>query len=255
MIYQTHNSTGNRYYQNIVYDNFNFVLHVHKFPEIIFVMEGEVQINVAGEVQTAQKGDFAIVLGNLPHSYRTLNSSKVWVSVFSSDFISGCERLKTEYSTCSVFKCDDITRAFLIKMLVENHNVSYLELKAALYTAMSQYEKNAVFKRRSSDGGAMDKILIYIADNFSSPITMSDMAKALGYEAHYLSRKFNALFNCGFSSFINKYRVDAAKEMLLRQSMPINIVAACCGFGSVRNFNRVFKAKTDLTPRQFIKLS
>ena len=45
----------------------------------------------------------------------------------------------------------------------------------------------------------------------------------------------------GFSEILNSLRVFAAKQKLEQTTSPVIEVALETGFGSIRNFNRVFK--------------
>ena len=71
---------------------------------------------------------------------------------------------------------------------------------------------------------------------------------------HQLSEFINDYVGMNFSSYINNYRVEEAKELLLKEPDRNTLaVGLDVGFGSKPSFNTIFKQKTSLTPSEFRK--
>jgi AraC family transcriptional regulator of arabinose operon len=55
-----------------------------------------------------------------------------------------------------------------------------------------------------------------------------------------------------------KYRIDSkiakAKEMLLSSSLPMNQIAALCGYSDPLYFSRIFKKKVGVPPKEYRKM-
>ena len=87
-----------------------------------------------------------------------------------------------------------------------------------------------------------------------STINLAKLAKKLNVSPHLLSQLLNDNLQKNFSQFINEYRIDEAKEMLLKdQHLKIQAVAENCGFNSNSTFYAAFKKITGTTPAEFIK--
>jgi AraC-like DNA-binding protein len=72
--------------------------------------------------------------------------------------------------------------------------------------------------------------------------------------SHQLSYVINTGFNENFFRFINQYRVEKAKELLLLEEMnrlSILGIAFESGFNSKTSFNTTFKKFTGQTPSAF----
>lgn len=92
----------------------------------------------------------------------------------------------------------------------------------------------------------------YIALNYSdSALSQNDVARHIGISASYLSEQFSALAGQSFSSYLNTFRVEKAKQLLSSTSLPVKEVGFRCGFNSVQSFIRVFKKLTLITPGQY----
>ena len=94
------------------------------------------------------------------------------------------------------------------------------------------------------------RMIEYCSMHYCEPITLTSVAEALGYSPTHLSHLFSEKFKIGFSEFISTLRMEDAKKMLHGEK-PITQIALDCGFGSMRNFNRVFKASTGKTPSEY----
>ena len=101
-----------------------------------------------------------------------------------------------------------------------------------------------------------DKLIQYMDSNkpyLKSDLKISELADALAVPAYHLSQVINDEFLVNFYDFINKYRVEEAKKLLIEDNRNYKILAIAyeVGFNSKATFNRVFKKFTDLTPSEF----
>ena len=88
-------------------------------------------------------------------------------------------------------------------------------------------------------------------------LTIGEMAEELSIPEHRLRKAINRdLGFRNFSSFVNEYRIDAAKSALAAPEnarRTILEIAFECGFASLAPFNRAFRAYTGQSPRDFRK--
>jgi len=71
---------------------------------------------------------------------------------------------------------------------------------------------------------------------------------------HILSQVINEQLSSNFNDFINSYRVEEAKKMLMNPEMKnftIASIAYDSGFNTLSAFNVAFKKFTGITPPQF----
>ncbi len=98
----------------------------------------------------------------------------------------------------------------------------------------------------------MQKEQLYLQDDLS----LQSLAEAAGLKTHQVSQVINGQMNQNFFSFVNNYRIQQAKQLLLdpkTSSMPIVELAFEVGFQSKSSFYDAFKRATDMTPTQFKK--
>lgn len=88
--------------------------------------------------------------------------------------------------------------------------------------------------------------------------TINDLATLLNCSRHHLSQVLNGRLNQSFYDYINQYKVEEAKLLLLhpsRDNHKVSSIAYDAGFNSLSTFNDVFKKLTGQTPSEFKKNS
>jgi len=69
-----------------------------------------------------------------------------------------------------------------------------------------------------------------------------------------LSECIAATQGCAFASYINRYRIEHAKHLLLtRPNMKIRSVGIESGFANETSFFRTFRSLTNMTPKEWIQ--
>lgn len=92
----------------------------------------------------------------------------------------------------------------------------------------------------------------YIEEHYNNPdLSLNLLAEQCKTTTSYLSRLFKDSFGINFVDYLNQYRIQKAKELLLQGSRPIKEIASLTGFNSQQNFIRVFKKHAGVTPGQF----
>ena len=87
----------------------------------------------------------------------------------------------------------------------------------------------------------------------NSKLRLSDLAILLNVHPNDISSCINTQKGCSFSTFVNGYRIDYAKQLLISQpDLKISHIATESGFTSEQTFHTNFKLITGMTPRQWL---
>jgi AraC-like DNA-binding protein len=87
-------------------------------------------------------------------------------------------------------------------------------------------------------------------------LNLLKLSELIGISTHQLSYLLNNGFNENFFQFVNKYRVQHAKELLISDSynkLSVLGIAFDSGFNSKTAFNTFFKKTVGVTPSEFRK--
>ncbi len=86
----------------------------------------------------------------------------------------------------------------------------------------------------------------------NSNLKSSDLSKKIGLTTHQFSQLLNDNLGKNFSLFVNEYRIEEAKKMLLKEtSLTLEAIGYECGFNSKSTFYTTFKKIVGKTPAQF----
>ena len=251
MIFQDFNSGGIMNFNINTYENYNFTTHFHKNIEFVYVAEGKIEITVNGITSEATKGQFAIILPYHLHSFRSQDTSETVVGVFSNDFVSKFIS-DMNHKTTDKFIFD--ARSEFADDFCNIGTRNTYSIIGILYTLCGEFTSQTVFTENVSGKDAtLNRIMMYIAENLRSDISLRSLAESLGYDKHYISRLFNTEAGINFRSFINMCRTEIAREMLETTDKPITEIAFECGFSGIRTFNRSFREFSGCTPKEYRK--
>lgn len=96
--------------------------------------------------------------------------------------------------------------------------------------------------------GLMEKEHMYLKPE----LKVSDVAEALDVHRNAVSACINSQRGCTFSQFVNDYRLQHAKQLLLEVAdMKMSAVGMESGFANERSFFRTFKSATGMTPTEW----
>lgn len=251
-VYQGHNSGGNHNYNAFFYDNCTWHLHFHKNFELAYVAEGQTELLRNGETFLLHTGEFALLFPHEFHGYRTPVTSRVWIGVFSADFVgSFAKMLENKRANTPVFTCDAPVLDFLRQYLITTEYRDVLMLKSSLYAVCSAFLQAVTLVDTPRDNGFVQRVLSYLAEHFRKEASLEEFARLSGYTYHYVSRQFHRYFPMHFKQLLNIYRTEFARDQLLYTDLSITRIAALSGFQNSRSFNRVFLGQMGMTPTQY----
>ena len=98
------------------------------------------------------------------------------------------------------------------------------------------------------------RLLEYIRLHCCEPLTLPDIARALGYSEDYLSHLLHEQVSCSFRRYIHLLRMQRAKKELLSGFRSIREIAEECGYTNAKFFSTSFLKYEGVTPSAFRNL-
>ena len=91
-----------------------------------------------------------------------------------------------------------------------------------------------------------------IADHYKEQeLSVATIADAFHMNSSYLSSAFKQQSGTGLLEYINKYRVNAAKELMKDRKLTIERISGLVGYTNVRTFIRVFHRHEGMSPGKY----
>ncbi|MDP9075785.1 MAG: helix-turn-helix domain-containing protein [Bacteroidota bacterium] len=127
---------------------------------------------------------------------------------------------------------------------------------------LSEGTVNAPVKKRLTDE-QLDQLkikLLQLMENerlyLDNELSLPQLAREMAVSAHDVSYLLNEGFGKNFFQFINAYRVEEARQLMLSEKhRHLNMlgIAYSAGFNSKTTFNAAFKKETGMSPSQFLQ--
>lgn len=109
-------------------------------------------------------------------------------------------------------------------------------------------------KKNTTEDSFLKDLYDIIEKEYSNPkLSVNAIQERLFMSRSSFYRAINEKTGLNTQQFINSYRLQKAREMLMNEKGSISEIAYACGFNSLSYFSRAFKEKFKETPSQFLK--
>lgn len=137
----------------------------------------------------------------------------------------------------------------------------HVALKAQLFQLLTLLIRDIPKRTRSSEKmnklatkdvlEKLDDIFSYVEANYQEVLTLQDIAAVSGYSSFYFTKFFKKNTGKTFLSFLNDYRIDKAKWLLINSDLPVSEIITQTGFESDKTFYRLFKRSMEMAPLEY----
>lgn len=107
-------------------------------------------------------------------------------------------------------------------------------------------ERNA-----SHSAARLQRLVYYMHEHYSEPLTMNDLSDLSGFSRYHLSREFRKLTGFPPIEYLIRLRLERAKFLLAGTSLPVYKVAAMSGIENEAYFSRLFHQRMKMTPAEY----
>lgn len=239
--------------------NDNCPPHFHSNIELVYVIDGEIDININGHNKTLKKGCVSIANSYDIHAYTYTSGSKTFVMIIPVELVGAyAAMLRSKAFSTPFTEASRETRLIYLTLLKlyksDGHGYELISKGCAYYILGLLLNRIDLIEKTSP--GSLDlarKILVYMQENYLNSFTIDNLARHLGYNKDYLSRFFHNYLRCGFNSYLNGLRSRHAINLMENGMTNLTEVAYASGFSSYRTFNRAFKQSFYLSPSEYKK--
>ncbi|MDN5342703.1 MULTISPECIES: helix-turn-helix domain-containing protein [Oceanotoga] len=229
------------------------------FPGFIFPLNGKAKFSF-------NDNPYIAGTGNIIHGSA---SSKLQKKVLGTDyweFISilyDTKEIKTDISLSNVhfevntynnIKLNEflfkIYKEFNEKTLISEFRTETL-FRNILEEIFISTQNNEIDKKNSSH--LFNQVCSYIMDNYMNNISVKEICNKNNINENHLYYIFRKHINMGPGDYIIKIRLDKAKEFLINNNYPINVIAKNVGYPDALYFSRLFKKYYNISPTNYRK--
>lgn len=234
------------------YRNSQNLLHWHSDCELIYAERGALDVTASGATYRLTAGGAMFIDSQCLHKINAADENSLLVTVifdygliepFAGELSLVSPLLENDYALPELY-------ATLMEELTEKPPFYAYETAATVEKLMIDIFRRERTERKKTARKTDVKLKALfreIHENYRD-YTLDDAAEFMGMNASYLSRFFAERTGTRFMRYVNCVRVEHAVEMLQRGDDSVTEIADGCGFGTIRNFNRIFKLLTGYAP-------
>ena len=231
------------------------------YDSLHVVLYGSGTLIAGGEEKTLSKGDVFLLYSKYEYEYYPSPTdpwSDVWVDFYSSDTRKLCEGCGLSPERPYIHLADLQNEMVLLRALYESYERDETRLECTanflllLSAIMRENGREPAAKERTSVGHRHIRSLVtYINNNFRLPLTVQNIAAQNHISVSRMMGLFSEEIGIPPISYLNRYRVSAACELLCKTDMPVGEIANAVGVEDRLYFSRLFKKWKGVSPREY----
>lgn len=142
----------------------------------------------------------------------------------------------------------------LLKHAGENRSAAFWREQSLLLKLLRQLEEGAADRAASPSYKLATQTEAYLKQYYRSELTNESLAEALHFHPNYVVRCMKEHYRRTPMDYLQAFRLEQAKRLLVATDWPIGRIAEEVGFRYAPYFTSCFKANEGLTPLHFRKM-
>lgn len=138
--------------------------------------------------------------------------------------------------------------------LTRSDSASSIAIDGVIDEMLVERSRGKALSQETGAGRWLNRATEFVHDNFTTTISLQDIAQVAGVHSAHLSRVFRQKMGCTVGEYVRRLRFEFASRQLLSTDRPLSEVAYEAGFADQSHFNRLFRTKMGITPYHYRKL-
>lgn len=229
--------------------------HSHSFYELHIVLDGNCVMNIGNDEIMLKKYDYILIPYGLKHCFKRCTETFFRFSVAFDIVLDKNQTVcleaakKSNLEKNSICYINNVMREYEDNKIgiqnIINSNISALltEILRSADVLNSESVDNSVFQP------VLRKAALYIENNISRKITVTEVAENVFLSTRHLNRIFMNNFDMTVTQYIKNKKIIKAKEYLKKTNCSIKEIAYLIGTESDSAFCKFFKKETGISPK------
>lgn len=252
---------------------FNAPYHHHASIELNYLVDCDMQYSFSGTKVNARRDHLTIFWGAIPHCVTDVSGKGETFNVyidfsqllswnlpdnFVDALIGGDVFCSEEPDPIDALLLPRWALEFrrndkgIRKLIAGEIKMRLRRLASGSWRTLKEGQKD--LRNVAGAGGKMryvEEMLRFVADHYTSPITVNDVAAHVGLSQSYAMALFRKVIGIPIKEHITRIRLSHAQMLLSGSDMKIVSLAMDSGFGSLSAFYEAFQARAGQSPAAF----
>ena len=245
--------------------------HWHSAMEIMYILEGEVDVTIGGQTTVLLPGDVYLVDCAIPHSTKSLDGNKAVLiqlpyplleryipDIASRRFGFDCHTDNPIVRT-KILQLIEIIRKMQVVFEVKpdgeilRFNSLVFEFLFQIYHNFSREMEMDEARKENKAFGRIQTILDYLDDNYASPISLDEIAKVACFQKEYFCHFFKKNMGMTYTQYLSDLRLSKIRSDLVDTDLPVKEILEKHGFTNYKLFRKMFNETFGCTPMEYRK--
>ncbi|QOX62708.1 helix-turn-helix domain-containing protein [Anoxybacterium hadale] len=254
----------------------HYPIHNHKDIQILYVLEGELDLKLAYTHYYLPKNSIHIIHSNDVHSITSISDENLVLILnisiaYFTNFFPNLENIVFTTNlreSTSAYKNQLLLREQIFSILSEQYNKRpgyesiIKEITISLLTTLINHFRgfvinpdNRLFEHKTAHDlyqvDRISRIVSYVYENYPYKLSLSKIAEKENINLHYLSHLFQKFVGDSFRDFLSLVRVEMSEAELLSTSTPIAQIAQNAGFSDTKYYVENFRNWFGMHPKEY----
>jgi len=234
--------------------NQTYRVHFHSHIEVCLILDGEMEVWINGQRKLLKQGELSVAWSYDTHGYHTPNHSVCLSAIIPPQLFKEFLPLLKNRHASSPFLSDPVLFEQIHTWMLAAHRCDdELTRKGYIYIILGTLIKNIRFEEHSTQENRLlsSQVLLYLNENFRENLSLSSVARVLGYHPNHMSHMFKSTLKIGFNQYLTLLRLRESLLLMQDGNKSITECAFESGFQSLRTFYRAFQAEFGCAPRDY----
>jgi AraC-like DNA-binding protein len=249
---------------------FEFKWHYHPEIELTYIVKGNGYRLIGDSHDTFKEGDLVLLGSCLPHTWvgksNTDENFEAIVIQFPIEMIASFIEIeegkslkilfelskkglffpsvdqKLQYNLEKIFLSDGFNRVLnVLEILHQLTQSDSVVLCANDFQTVNSLESE----------NRINVVCSFLENHYAEALSLKQVADLIHLTESNFCNFFKKATGKTFSDYLNSIRITRSCQLLLQTDKPINVISFECGYETLNYFNRIFKKKKGMTPKQF----
>lgn len=240
-------------------------MHWHNSLEIIYILDGNMDVTVKDHVTRLWSGDFMIINSREIHGTHCGSLTKVFLLQLPYHF------LKEHIPEYDFIRFRDLSSQFsfpgenrlkpvfdqMSALFADTGTEGRLRLTSLLYGLLAELVSGYMIRLSKNDKVKSDKnfhrlssLMDYVEHHYAEALHIEDAARLLHLEEAYFCRFFKKYMGQTFLEYVNSVRLRHIYDDMMRTDLTLMEILDKHGFHNYKVFSKMFKDIYGMTPSQ-----
>lgn len=251
----------------------NYPWHFHKDVQLVYVLDGEVELKLTYTKYNLKKNTIHYIHTYDVHGFKGISKhNKIVIITLKSEYFSqqfnnlGNQIITTNiHSSASSYKMLLLLKSQIFMLIWQNYNGNQEEITNTATQLLDNLHRNfrgftvdqneKIFSHRVSHDiyqlERVSRVIAKIYENYSSKLSLLDLAKEENINQFYLSHLFQNFTNESFRNFIGMVRVEMSEIKILSTNFSIDEISHDVGFSNSKYYTENFIKWFGIPPSQY----